>query len=78
VVESSPRREQVTLAVLPRGGEPAVVVPPGLAGVPVYRGPGWVDYVCGACGAILCCGVSRGMFSSLAFACQCGAVSALR
>ncbi len=78
MLDLEPRREHVTLAVLPADAVPAVVVPPGLLGVPVYRGPGSVDYVCGGCGVVLCDGVSRGMFGSLAFACRCGAVNAIR
>ena len=78
MLEQASQREHITLAVLPAGDVPAVVVPPGLVGVPVYRGPGWVDYLCGGCGAVLCHGVSRGMFTSLAFGCRCGAVNAIR
>jgi hypothetical protein len=78
VLGSRSPREQVTLRVLPADAVPAVVVPPGLGGVPVYRGPGWIDYLCGQCGAILCHGVSRGMFLSVAFACRCGVVNAVR
>lgn len=78
MLEPATQREHVTLAVLPEGAVAAVVVPPGLVGVPMYRGPGRVDYLCGRCGTVLCHGVSRGMFVSLAFACRCGAVNALR
>lgn len=78
MADTAAHRDQVALSVIPTGAAPAVVVPPGLAGVPIYRGPGGVDYLCGRCGAVLCDGVSRGMFASLAFACRCGAVNALR
>jgi hypothetical protein len=77
MLEAQAERERIVLATLSIGGRAAVVVPPGMAGAPIYRGPGRVDYLCGQCGAVLCDGVSPGMFSSLAFACRCGAVSAL-
>jgi hypothetical protein len=79
LLESVPRRERVPLAVLPPDAVLAVVVvPPGVVGVPVYRGPGPIDYVCGGCGVVLCDGVIRGMFTSLAFACRCGVINAVR
>jgi hypothetical protein len=78
VLELIPLRRRVTLTVLTRNGTSSIVVPPGPGGGPAYRGPGPADYLCGECGAVLCDGVSLGMFNALAFACRCGALNGLR
>ncbi len=71
-------RHRFSLSVVAHRDMPAIVVPPGRGGGPAYRGPGEVDYVCGGCGAVLCDGVSLGMFAALSFACRCGALNRLR
>ncbi|HTT69612.1 MAG TPA: hypothetical protein VMG32_00205, partial [Anaeromyxobacteraceae bacterium] len=42
-------------------------------GAPVFTGPGDLDYLCGACGMLLCEGVRPGLFVGVLFACRCGA-----
>ncbi len=74
--DSPPLRTRVPLVVVPRRTR-AIIVPPGRGGGPAYSGAGPVDLVCGACSALLCGGVARGMFSALAFACHCGAVNTI-
>jgi hypothetical protein len=72
-----PVRTRVRLSASGRRATAASVVPPSREGGPAFNGAGDVDYVCGCCAALLCAGVRRGMFASLAFACGCGAVNTI-
>jgi hypothetical protein len=78
VLQSVPSRQTFQLTVISPRETLAIVVPPGRGGGPVCRGPGEVDYLCGECGAVLCDGVSRGMFRVLTFSCHCGALNGVR
>ncbi|MFL5302069.1 MAG: hypothetical protein ACJ79R_17170 [Anaeromyxobacteraceae bacterium] len=58
------------------GGETAgFVVPTRREGTVIYRGLGPADYACGGCGRVLAAGVRPGMFRSLVFSCECGALN---
>ncbi len=56
------------------GDEAGFIVSVPAPGVPAYRGQGDTDYLCASCGALLCQGVTLGLFANVVFRCGCGAL----
>jgi hypothetical protein len=72
-VDITSQRQVVRLEVVTSRDAGGRVTPIFVRGAPAFRGHSQTDYVCGACGMVICEGVRLGSFAGIVFHCgSCG------
>ena len=62
----------------PKAGEASVLVLGETGPLPIIRGAGGSDYLCGACQNAICVNVDRGQLANIVFKCpNCGSFNLL-
>jgi len=70
---------QMEIIPEPKPGTASVLIRSGKGTLPIIKGQGDVNYVCGACHTVICEHVERGQIINIVFKCpQCQAYNRIR